>query len=142
MQCVQPVLHRIRTLTFHILCCLTRLQKIIEDDPFDAIFTRAGGLDGKTQEGESETTSVQMPDSAYDAENCPLNDLRGRVAQHVEMLSRSEVVVMPTVLWDGKTGEVECLAISRAGFLFKMYRCECWYVLHVCVNAPERKNDC
>ena len=120
------VLHRVRTLTFHIICCLTRLQQVDEDDPNEAIFSRLSSLNGSTQEGEN--TAVQMPESAFDADDCPLDDLRARTAGHIEMLCRDEVVVVPTVVWDGKAGEVERLAISRAGFLFIMYRCQCWYV--------------
>jgi hypothetical protein len=59
-------------------------------------------------------------------EDVPVDVLRRQAAERIASLCWHEVVAVPPVTWNGETGASEKLAISRAGFLFTMYRVQCW----------------
>ena len=62
-----------------------------------------------------------------DEEELPLDELRRQTAMKVDLLCSEEIVVVPSITWNGETGEDEKDAIEYCGFLFLSYEAQYWW---------------
>jgi hypothetical protein len=71
--------------------------------------------------------SRENQDLNRDLDKFTLDELRRLTASEVDRLCSEEIVAVPTVAWDGDTGESEKAAIKYCGFLFTTYKVEYWW---------------